>query len=303
MRITSFGVNKNLIVKSGLDKIQSGDIFSIKIIENSNGRIKTSILGKIISVKSSTNLIAGQTVKVKAFWNGGTLVLNPVDPDNSVKTILSDLNMQQNPAVLKFFRSAVSSGLVLKDDIIKMIKRFLRNRRKLGSEEAAAAVELFKKGIFPENIINLICGGENMSPDEREDKKFLFNHLQDENDLWFIIPFRFKLDDNALSGSIRIKRHRANKKILKAVIAVNVEGNKLYFVIDRFDSELRKLYILSEGGLSRLAKSRIKNELHEILGNMSVEIDDNISENCFQDENFDGFSIGGDVSYGIEEIV
>ena len=303
MRITSFGVNKNLIVKSGLDKIQSGDIFSIKIIENSNGRIKTSILGKIISVKSSTNLIAGQTVKVKAFWNGGTLVLNPVDPDNSVKTILSDLNMQQNPAVLKFFRSAVSSGLVLKDDIIKMIKRFLRNRRKLGSEEAAAAVELFKKGIFPENIINLICGGENMSPDEREDKKFLFNHLQDENDLWFIIPFKFKLDDRHLDGSIRIKKRKINKKIEKAVIAVNTGSNKLYFVIDRFDSELRKLYILSEGGLSRLAKSRIKNELHEILGNMSVEIDDNISENCFQDENFDGFSIGGDVSYGIEEIV
>ncbi|MBI9105486.1 MAG: hypothetical protein JEZ04_02010 [Spirochaetales bacterium] len=302
MRIASLGVNKNLIVKSGLGKVQSGDILSIKIIENSKGRIKASIQGRIVLVKSSSNLIAGQTLRVKAVWKGEALILKQTGAANPFKTIVNELNLPQDAVVLNFFRTAARAGLVLKGDILKIIQRFLRNRKKLGAEEAGAAVELLKKGLYPEDMINFISG-DGQSDSEDEKKKLLFNHLQDSNDIWIIVPFKFKYDSRQLEGSIRLKKRRPHNKTEKAVIAVQVEGNRLFFVIDRFDSETRKLYILSEGSLSRKEISRIKNGLTEILGNMRVEIDDNISENCFQDGSFDGFSLSGETNFCIEEIV
>jgi hypothetical protein len=302
LRIASLGVNKNLVIKSGLGKVQSGDILTVRIIENRNGRIKASIHGKIITVKSSMNLIDGQVLKVKAGWKGRTLILNLVDADSNLKSIINELNIQANSAALNLFRAAGTAGLVLKDDIIKLIKRFLRGRKKLSSEEAGAAVELFKKGLYPENLIQLFCGdGE---PDERdEQKKLLFNHLQDGEEQWFIIPFNFSSGSRAIKGSIRLQKRKINKKTEKVVIVVHNDDNKYYFVIDKYTSEKRRMHIFYSGELSADARLGIKTVLTEILGNMGLEIDDNIREKCFQNTDFDGFSLSREVNFGIEEVV
>lgn len=302
MRVASTDVNRNLIVKSGLGKVQSGDIFSVKIIKNSNGLIKALVRGKLIDVKSSRNLIPGQVLKVKADWKGNTLILKQIDSAVKIKTALEGMNVKPDQASIAMFRAAGKAGLVLKDDIIKIIKRFLRGRKKLSSEEAGAAAELLKKGLYPENMIQFITGGG--EPDERhEQKKLLFNHLQDRDDLWFIIPFNFMHDGRSLDGSIRIQKRKITKKTEKAVIAVSDGDNKYYFLIECFTSAKRKIHVLTEGSPDEALKRGIKILLPEILGNMSVEIDDNIREKCFQSEAFDGFALNGDRSFGIEEFV
>ena len=216
----------------------------------------------------------------------------------------SGVKFDSTSAVL--FEAARRAGLSLTEDNLKILKRLLRNKTKLKSEEARIAVEAIKKGINPEEIIGL-TEGDNKSDQKKQKKNILFNQLKDGNELWFIVPYSFNIENKVLEGSIRIKKNTDTSKINTVVIESCYKQGKLFFLIDNYSSSRRTIKILYGENLPEKVKTEIKSTLPEILGNLSMKIDDNIIENCFKkaekESVFDGFSLSVGNAAGIEALV
>jgi hypothetical protein len=306
--ITSAGLNNIQVHKAGLGKIRSGDIFSIKIIESQDGFLKASIKGKILTIKSTRYFEDGKTLRVKAEWSGKTLLLKTVTGKEMLKNFIAGAGIKPDEAAVTLFQAARSGSLVLKDENIRLLERFLKYRKDLSNEEARTAVEFIKKGIYPEGISDLF-NGEGFQEDRRkEDSALLFNHLQDSRDLWFVIPYNFKKMSSeggadGLTGSIRYQKNLDNGKIEKVILDIITFSNRYFFMIESFSLQKRKLHIFTEKEISSRQKKAILNELPEILSNLPAEIDDNIRENYTADTEFDGFSFNDEPAGGIEEFV
>ena len=85
MRTTLLGVNNKIISKAGLEQIRSGDIITVKILDNKKGLIKASIKGKILLLKGDPSLKTGDRIRVHAQWSGKTLYLNKLSDKKNYK--------------------------------------------------------------------------------------------------------------------------------------------------------------------------------------------------------------------------
>ena len=302
MRAAFSGVNRNLIIKSGLGRVQSGDILFVKVLEAKDGLSKASIAGKIITVKSSLALEAGKSFRVRALWQNDKLFLLPLKADAEAAGLFEGLYGSGGEKISDaFIRKAAFSGLVIKNDVVRYLRRFLRRRKDSNPEKEGLIIELLKKGLYSESMVETLSGEK----EERDDgsSELLFNHLQDKNELWFIVPFDFKAGGTSIPGSIRMKKNRSTGKTEKAVIEVRRPSGKMFFSIDDFSGGSKTLRLASEEDLGPAEKQKIKTGLIEFLDNMSLKIDDNIIENCFTGGGFDGFNFGGRSSSGVEEVV
>ena len=77
MRTAFTGISNNFLIKAGLKDVRSGDILSVKILENKNGLIKATVGGKIISLKGGKDLTPGILIRVRARWNGKNSISGP----------------------------------------------------------------------------------------------------------------------------------------------------------------------------------------------------------------------------------
>ena len=207
-------INNRTAFKAGLNRIQSGDILSVKIIKNSNGLIKASVNGKIFNLRGGADLKSGQILKVRAAWSAETLMLERIDSESSIKSLLTQTGLKTDAAALLLFETAKRAGLPLKGSYLNELKRFLRKNRKFNSEEARTAVESIKKGLSAENIIHAITSRDFSDREDRE-KTILFNSLKKDDELWFVVPYNFKLqhDETGVCGSLRIKKNLSTGKI------------------------------------------------------------------------------------------
>lgn|GEM_PF-5197203 len=305
MRTAFLGVSNTILNKAGLDGLRSGDIITVKIIENNNGLIKASIMGRSILLKGPANLQIGQIYRVKTQWTGKTLLLNLIHNKNNASDIFGAPG-QTDLGFSMLYSAAKRAALHLKNENVELLKRLLRKKGPLNEEKARLAAEAVKKGLAPEELISII---EHRSGEDRgsQEKTLLFNHLKDGNELWFIIPYSFGIDGTQLSGSLRIKKNTDSGKLTTAVIETEIDSSRLFFMISDFNSEKRRLKVFSEQPLDNSVKNKIKSGLPEILGNLSMKFDDNIIENCFRNQSlemdFDGFSCEETSADGIEEVV
>ncbi len=295
MRIALQGISNKVIQKAGLAEIRSGDILLIKIIENKKGLIKASLSGKLIQLKGSAELKPGQNLKVRAMWSGkgNILYLNKADAQAAFSKKITDLGIKPDLISTSLFEAARRAGLPLKDDNIRLIKRLLRLKSKLSREEARVAVECLKKGLSAEEITGIINNQFNHDR-RKEEKTLLFNSLMCQNELWFIIPYSFSSEELVLEGSIRIKKNTKTRVIETVVLETSFKNGRLYFIIENYGKDNRRLKLAADRMLNNNEKHEIKRLLPEILGNLSLKFDDNIIDDCFKNSHenilFDGFS-------------
>lgn len=305
MRTTFSVVNNTFLSKAGSNKIRSGDIFSIKIIDNKNGLITTRIKGNLITFKGSASLKLNTILKVRAAWRGNTLVLDRIEENRGLKKWISTYGIKENPAAVSLFEAVNRSGGHLQDDTLRLLKRLLRKKKEITKEESRTAAELVKKGLSPEEMLSITSVFDGHE-EKNKDKALLFNHIADGDELWFIVPYSFSTDELKLDGSIRIKKSIKSKEIQSAVIDVSVSGNRYFFLISNFSGKNRRLMVFTDGKIGANQKKQIKKLLPEILGNLFIKIDDNIIEDCFSDcspYDFDGFSAIKSTLSGVEEVV
>ncbi len=313
MRITFSGISNRVNSKAGLENIQSGEILSVKITKNKQGSVKAILNGKNLSITGRIlDLKNGDLVKVKTEWVGKKLYLHRLDSSNAIKNILSESGIKPEPNSILLFEAIKRAELPLKSDLVKELKRILRKSSKLSPEQARTAAEAIKKGLSPDEYI---ASFEHKEPQDRQNKEetLLFNSLSGDDYLWFIVPYNFSIaeQNGSVSGSLRIKKNIASKKIETVVIeaSAGTASNKgrYFFLIDKYQSNEKVLRIFTEGNLSKSEMREIKKRLPEILGNLPVKIDDNINENCFDEKSagflFDGYSYDESVSSGFEEVV
>lgn len=305
MRTSVTGVSNNVLLKAGLDRIQSGDILTLKIIENSKGLTKVLLKGKTIYINSMKDLIPGKTIKVRAQWSGKTLYLHRLEL-LKIDNPFTEAGLKNNPASMLLLEAARRAGLSIRENNIKILKKLLRTDRKLNKETARFAAEAVKKGLSPDNLIALITANYDFSDGKDEEKTKLFNQLSSDNELWFIVPYKLRIEEYELKGSLRIKKNLLTKQIETVVIESIIEEEKIYFLIRNYNKVNTELKILTEGKLKPKIRKKIKENLNEIQGNLSLKIDDNIIEECFVTEkglNFDGFSLIYNNYSGFEAIV
>ena len=305
MRTVFSGVSSNILNKAGLGKIQSGNILTVKIIENKNGLIKAAVKGRILFIKGDSGLKIGNVYRVRAQWSGKTLQLQMLENNENPFKSFGMQTEGPNPDLI--FAAARRAGLHLKDSNINLLKRLIRRRDTLTDEKARFASEAVKKGLSPEEMVAVIASGDGEQK-SRDEKTKLFNHLTDDNELWFIVPYNFTPDgETGLSGSLRIKKDLISRKIMLVVLETLIDGQRLFFMIDWAAQKNRSVRLFTEGDLSPDKKIKITERLPEILSNLSLNFDDNIIESCFQNNSdgglFDGFSFSDLPSDGIEEIV
>lgn len=305
MRTTFSVVSNNFLYKTGLDKIRSGDILSLKIIENKNGIIKAAIKGGLLTLKGSKLLTPDTILRVRAEWNGKTLLLSRIDKESSIKQLFNTYSIKDDFYSISLFEAVKRSGAHLRDENIRLFKRLLRNKKELNKEEARTAAEVVKKGLSADGMID-ITGAYSKNNEENRDKTLLFNHLHENDELWFIVPYSFSAETK-LDGNIRIRKNIKSKDILSVVIDVRASDGRYFFLIENYSSKNRKLKVFAEGHITSGQKKQIKKLLPEILGNLSIKYDDNIKENCFgingESTVFDGFSEVRPSLSGVEEVI
>ena len=306
MRAVLTGINQTVLNKAGLDKLPSGRILSVKIIENNKGLIKASIAGRLIQLKGSVNLKPGNLYRVRTEWIGKTLNLRIIDKSGEILEMFKTGN-SENPESLILFEAAKRAGMHLKDENIRLLKRLLRKKTGLTDEKARLVAEAVKKGISPEEMIGII-DGSSVDSRERREKTLLFNHLSSDNELWFIIPYNMTVEGGEeLCGSLRLRKSLDNGKINLVVIETRLDDTgRLFFLINWNSGKNTTVRMFSDCRLPNQMKKEVKERLPEILSNLSLKFDDNIIENCFQDESceglFDGFSFSGTIAGGVEEM-
>ena len=193
-----------------------------------------------------------------------------------------------------------------------MLKRFLRSKERPTVEDGRAAAECIKKGLEPEALEAVFARYGEPRRDNDDPPELLFNHMKNEDELWFIMPYNFDGGDGNMQGSLRFCRNLRSGEITTEVIEAGIRNRRVFFLIENPQSDSRRIRVFTEGAADRSLKKQIKIALPEILGNTDCKFDDNIIENCFkveqQDGNrsrkkFDGFSYETEVSAGVEEIV
>ncbi len=308
MRAGFTGISNTILNTAGLDRIRTGDILTVKILENKNGLIKAVIKGKTISLKGGKDLTPGSVIRVKTEWSGKTLFLNRLETGKSLEKMLLTAGIRPENASYALFEAARRSGLHLKEENVEILKKLLKSRGSLDRKNARIAAECIKKGIEPENIIGVF--GNYHDQDQRSGQKnLLFNHLKDGNELWFIVPYSFKAEGAELTGSLRIKKNTDTGKILSFVLETEYKDKPLYFLIGNYQAADRTVRILFEGDLTTKEKSTIIRSLSEITCNLNLKFDDNIIENCMDSDNdsiwiFDGFSYSEHNAFsGVDEVV
>ena len=305
MRTSLTGVNNSIIIKAGLDRIRSGDIISLKILENKNGLIKASVKGKIISFKALEGMMPGDLVKVKAQWSGKVLYLQRIE-NKQLQNFIRENGLSSDPATITILETARRAGLPLKTDNLRLLKKFIRKSGKGNRESIRLAVEAVKKGLSPVNLLNILQFSGDSDNENEQNKAVLFNQLNSGNELWFVFPYKFKIESSILEGSIRIRKNLLIKKIDSVVIETSMDIGKIYFLIKNYGTENSEMQILTEKKLRPFMRRKIKTGMNEIQCNLSLKIDDNIIEECFGDENglnFDGFTLDYTDRKGFEAVV
>lgn len=301
------GTGNNFLNKAGLKSIQSGEILSVKILENKGSLAKVSLKGMIVMLRTEDVLAPGATIKVRAQWSGKTLYLNKPE-NNSADIFFKAAGIENNLSAHLLIDTAARAGLSIKENTIKLIKKLLRRRgcKDLDKETARLAVEAIKKGLSPENILGAagLSGRDDDTADH--EKTILFNQLKSGDELWYIVPYKFSVENTEIKGSLRIKKNLTTDKIDTTVIEAGLRENRLFFLIKNYGKKNMELKIFSEKKLNSTIKRKIKKNLAEIQGNLKLKIDDNITEECFstdKDYFFDGFSMFSSESSGFETIV
>ncbi|MDC7225831.1 MAG: hypothetical protein PQJ61_03590 [Spirochaetales bacterium] len=303
-----------------MGNIRSGDILTVKIIENNNGLIKASLLGKTMLLKGPDNLQVDSVHRVKALWNTEILQLNLLDSKSRVSELFdmsASLKGASDHFASMLFAAAKRAGLHLKDENVNILKRLIRKKTNLDVEKSRIASEAVKKGLSPDELLMIFEGTDSESENrQNKEKTLLFNHLKSNDELWFVVPYNFSGgfsetessdQDLSLNGSIRIRKEMKTGKISLAVIETRIENKRIYFMIKDFNNKHAAMKIFSDGILDKSTKKAIREELPKILGNLPIKFDDNIIEDCFEDRadgsGFDGFSYSDFSAEGVEEIV
>ena len=168
------GVNNSLILKTGLKGVQSGEVFSVKIISNNNGLIRLALKGRLLNVKGDGSLEPGKTVRVRAEWAGKTLVLRQLDSKSRFTNIIRGHGLKPDAGTVAMFRAAADAGLPLTRDNVRLMKRFLRSADEPDREEARTAAELIKKGLDPSRIIQVLESYDREDDQKQHESAILF---------------------------------------------------------------------------------------------------------------------------------
>ena len=127
--------------------------------------------------------------------------------------------------------------------------------------------------------------------------RYFFNHLQDKEDKWFIVPLSFSAE-RELKGVLKFSRNSISGAVSTVVISAYIPDEnktdkdmKFTFLIENFSSRNRRLRLITADEPEPALKNRIKKGLNEILSNLALETDDNNSDVNFESMYFDGFSM------------
>ncbi len=306
LNLASIGINRNLILKAGIDNVKTGDFLYIKVLSHDAGKARISVNGKTLTVISSLSLVSGQTLRVKAVWNGNMLELR-----------LSDTAAGKIPAILSgYFKSDIegsvvltamkNAGLSLKDENIKNMVKVLSRLKESGPGKARIAAEMLKKGFIADENAVVFLEGNGLDEGHENNDKFheLFNSVESDVTNWLILPYSLKGPERILKGSLKLKFRKHVKLPEVAVIEVVINGEKVFFVIDNPCRDNRRVEIFTSQEGRFLKKTEIRNELKENLRNLGIKFDDNINNWCFGEDLFDGFSLTSDyAASGFEELV
>ncbi len=306
LNLASIGINRNLILKAGINNVKTGDFLYIKVLSHINDKARISVNGKILTVNSSLLLKSGQTLRVKAVWNGNLLELRPAEQPAAAKMpALLNGYFKSDTEGAVVFAAMKNAGLSLKDENIKNMVKILSRLKKADPGKARIAAELLKKGfIADENAVSYI-EGNSAEDNHKKNNNFheLFNSVEADDINWLILPYSLKGPERMLKGSLKLKFRKSVKLPDTAVLEVMLDTERLFFVIDNPCRDNRKIeiYTSQEGRL--LKKTEIRNELEENLRNLGIKIDDNINNWCFDKGIFDGFGpTENSAASGFEEL-
>lgn len=185
----------------------------------------------------------GSILNVRALWLGKKLHFSILKKTkDSLNQAFLDTNTHK--LIDKVFLSEILHSKTNLNEIqIKLLKELIKKRSDISKEELRTAIEAIKKGLNPEDFFNIF--GASFKKDNNEsnrEKYLLFNHLKNDNVLWYYMPIDLKIsDEDFLSGSLRIKKDVSIKAITNVVIEVKIDiERRVFFLINDYNKKKPK---------------------------------------------------------------
>jgi len=134
--------------------------------------------------------------------------------------------------------------------------------------------------------------------DEGSSPLQVFNHTAAETGSWIVLPYGFRADDLAYTGSIRLWYNGTSKRWEKAVLSVREKSaEKTWFFSWSLGDERSSVAVYTDD--ERWSDRRERAEFKRKLRKLGLKSDDNFNK----EEDFDGFEAGRDVSRLVDAVV